>query len=75
MIILAEKIELSGSKDRGDGKFEKAEKTTTQTNYYVGDKESGKHCHMWKEHDTGRSGVEHRGQCNVCEDEKSSGGK
>lgn len=73
---MAKDIELAGSNDREDDRFEKAESTSSQTNYYVGDKETGSHCHMWTEHDGGKSGVTHRGECKVCDGgENSSSGK
>lgn len=31
--------------------------------------EGGSHCHMWKDSE-GNSGVEHRGNCKVCDDSK-----
>lgn len=69
---MAKDVPLAGSNDRGDNKFEKAQDTGSQTDYYVGSKDTGNHCHMWQEHETGKSGVEHRGECNVCDDSKKS---
>ena len=68
---MAKEIDLAGSDERDDNRYEKAEKTGSQTNYYVGDKDTGKHCHMYKEHESGKAGVTHRGDCVVCEDGKS----
>ncbi len=66
---MAKNIPLEGQNDRGDTKFEKAEDTGTQINIYVGEKAEGsKHCHLYKERDTGKTGVEHRGSCCVCDD-------
>ncbi len=49
-----------------------AQDTGSQVNYYVDSKETGNHCHMWRENETGGAGVVHRGECNVCEDVKNS---
>ena len=35
--------------------------------------DGGDHCHLWVNKDTGDSGVEHRGHCKVCDDDKSGG--
>lgn len=46
----------------------------SQSDYYVGKNDStGSHCHMYKEGDSGSSGVVHRGSCKVCDDDKSGG--
>jgi len=45
----------------------------SQSNYYVGKSGSGDHCHMWNDKSSGKSGVEHRGSCKVCDDKKSGG--
>ena len=67
---MAKDIPLAGSNDRTDNRFEKAETTGNQINYYVGNNETGDHCHMYVDTTTGNAGVEHRGECAVCEDEK-----
>lgn len=67
---MAKNIPLAGSDDRGDNRFERAVDTGKQIDYYVGNKYTGEHCHMYKEHDTGKTEVIHRGECGVCEDEK-----
>lgn len=47
------------------------ESSSGQKDSYVGKNDgSGDHCHAWKTSD-GRSGVEHRGHCKVCDDEKN----
>jgi len=70
---MAKDIPLNGQDDRGDTKFEKAQDTGSQINVYVGEKDNGsKHCHMFKEHDSGKSGVVHRGGCHVCDDVKKA---
>ena len=65
-------IPLPDSDDRGDNKFEKANDSDRQINYYVGDKDDPENkCHMYNEHgDGGSSGVVHRGGCAVCDDKK-----
>jgi len=50
-------------------------KTSGQHNYYVGKEGSDSHCHAWNNTKTGESGVVHRGDCKVCQDEAGSGGK
>ena len=70
---MSTKIPLEGSGDRDDNRFEKAVDTGSQIDYYVGNKDTGDHCHMYKEHDTGNTEVIHRGECAVCEDEKKDG--
>jgi hypothetical protein len=71
---MGENIPLAGSDNRNDNKFEHAEKSSNgQVNYYVGNKDSGEHCHMWNNTSIKESGVVHRGQCNVCDDNSSSG--
>jgi hypothetical protein len=42
-----------------------------QVNEYAGRASSGEHCHMWYNPSTGERGIEHRGHCRVCEDQKS----
>ena len=42
-----------------------------QVNELVGKIDSPEHCHLWKTSD-GDSGVEHRGHCKVCDDEKQA---
>jgi hypothetical protein len=69
---MAKNIPLSGQDDRDDNKFEKAQDDGKQINHYVGYKDTGKHCHSYKEHDSGNSGVVHRGECNVCDDSQKS---
>lgn len=66
----------SGSWGKNDDSshWGKVSSNDRQSDYYVGKQGSGEHCHMWREHDSGRSGVEHRGHCKVCDD-SSSGGK
>jgi len=44
-----------------------------QVNDLCGKVDSSEHCHLWKD-SSGKTGVEHRGHCKVCDD-KSSGGK
>lgn len=67
-------IPLAGSGDRGDTKFEKANDSEKQINYYVGEKDDQKNkCHMYNEHgEDGKSGVVHRGGCAVCDDQKNN---
>lgn len=58
---------------KDDTHWGKVQSNESQTNYYVGGNESeGKHCHLYVENDTGRSGVVHRGECKVCEDNENS---
>lgn len=64
----------NSSDDGGSGQFGKVSESGSQSNYYVGSEKTGDHCHMWKS-DSGSAGVVHRGECKVCDDEKSSGGK
>ena len=65
----------SSEQDGDSGKFGKVSDGEKQDDYLVGDSETGKHCHFWKE-ESGESGVKHRGECKVCEDnEKSSDDK
>lgn len=40
-----------------------------QHNDLCGKNGSSDHCHMWNDH--GDTGVVHRGECKVCDDEKS----
>ena len=59
------------AKDNYDTTHWTKSKTTSsgQTNTYVGKVGSSEHCHGWKTAD-GKSDVEHRGHCKVCDDEK-----
>ena len=68
-------IHLEGADDRDDGKFEKASDSGGQLNYLVGDEATGKHCHMYDNHETGQSGVVHRNECAVCDDAKDPSSK
>lgn len=43
-----------------------------QVNDLSGKNGSSDHCHMYKD-SSGKSGVVHRGDCKVCDDEKSGG--
>lgn len=43
-----------------------------QVNDLSGRVGSGDHCHLWKD-SSGKTGVEHRGNCKVCDDNKSGG--
>lgn len=56
-----------------DSHFGKVQSNDSQSNYYVGSKETGDHCHMWKDKTSGESGVVHRGSCKVCGDSSGSG--
>ncbi len=39
---------------------------------FVGKKGDGaNHCHLWQDKERGTTGVEHRGNCKVCDDEKA----
>ncbi len=68
---MTKQLELPGDDDRDDGRFEKAfEKDDGQIDYYVGNQQTGEHCHMYRNEETGSTGVVHRGECAVCEDEK-----
>lgn len=59
---------------KDDSHWGKVSSNDSQSNYYVGKNDSsGNHCHMFKEHDSGESGVVHRGSCKVCDDEESGG--
>lgn len=61
-----------GWKDAGH--WGKVSVRESQSDYYVGKNDrSGDHCHMYKERDSGKSGVVHRGSCKVCDDKKSGG--
>ena len=67
-----------GSKDDGgSGMFGSVNSNASsgQHDYYVGKEGSSDHCHGWNNKSTGESGVVHRGECKVCEDNSSSGGK
>jgi hypothetical protein len=33
--------------------------------------DGGKHCHLWVDKEKGESGVVHREECKVCDDEKT----
>ena len=48
------------------------ESSSGQVNDLSGKVDSSDHCHYWKE-TSGSSGVEHRGHCKVCDDQKSGG--
>ncbi len=66
-----------GSEDDGEsGMFGSVHTSSSgQHDYYVGHEGSSSHCHGWNNPETGESGVVHRGDCKVCQDESSSGGK
>ena len=56
------------------GHWGKVSSGGSQSDYYVGKNDSsGGHCHMFREHESGKSGVVHRGDCKVCDDKKSGG--
>ncbi len=43
------------------------ESSNGQVNDLCGKVGSGDHCHLWKDSE-GKTGVEHRGHCKVCDD-------
>ncbi|MCX6739516.1 MAG: hypothetical protein NT098_05750 [Candidatus Parcubacteria bacterium] len=63
-------------KDNGD-KADPTHNSWGQSNTSRGEEmtnhkgDGSKHCHMWNNKEKGDSGVDHRGNCKVCDDEKA----
>lgn len=63
----------SDSVDLGGGSWGKASSSEDRTDAIIGSDDSGGHCHMWENHETGETGFEHRGHCAECKDSESGG--
>lgn len=60
--------------DNYNDRFVTTERSSSgQVNEYAGRTSTGEHCHMWYNPSTKERGIEHRGHCSVCEDQKSGG--
>lgn len=57
--------------DSDDSKDSWGRSNDSRADEFTSNKGDGEnHCHLWVNKESGESGVEHRGYCNVCDDEK-----